>query len=160
MPRPSDEIPQNPPDHMKLMLHLIVLPSSGQDAHLHCMLNNDLSADELQVHRGRPRRAAPRPDHGKTPATKAITQDQSVPHEQFTYLVQRLKQIDEGGAISARNSLLMFASSCTMAICTAPIRCPRGASRQGGRRDEAPARILDFWTKQRQSPRLQPSTFR
>src|SRR6185312_17232169 len=44
MPRPKNELPQNVPDHMKLMLDLIVLAFQMDKTRLATvMLNNDLS---------------------------------------------------------------------------------------------------------------------
>ena len=113
MPRPSDEIPQNLPDHMKLMLDLIVLAFQMDKTRIvTCMLNNDLSQMNFKFIEGV--RGALHLDltHGKTPATKAMYLKTNQFHmKQFTYLVQRLKQIDEGGQSLLDNSMLMFASS-------------------------------------------------
>ena len=44
MPRPADELPQNVPEHMRLMLDLIVLAFQMDKTRIAtCMLNNDLS---------------------------------------------------------------------------------------------------------------------
>jgi len=117
-------------------------------------------ADELQVHRGRPRRAAPRPDARQTPATKAMYLKTNQFHmKQFTYLVSRLKQIDEGGQSLLDNSLLMFASSLYDGDLHGADQMARGARRQGGRRDEARPHF-DFLDKGNdKSPRLQPLPF-
>jgi hypothetical protein len=113
MPRPSDEIPQNPPDHMKLMLDLIVLAFQMDKTRIvTCMLNNDLSQMNFKFIEGV--RGALHLDltHGKTAATKAMYLKTNQFHmQQFTYLVQRLKQIDEGGQSLLDNSMLMFASN-------------------------------------------------
>ena len=83
MPRPSDEIPQNVPDHMKLMLDLIVLAFQMDKTRIvTCMLNNDLSQMNFKFVDGV--RGALHLDltHGKTPATEGdVPQDQPVPHE-------------------------------------------------------------------------------
>jgi hypothetical protein len=113
MPRPADEIPQNPPDHMKLMLDLIVLAFQMDKTRIvTCMLNNDLSQMNFKFIEGV--RGALHLDltHGKTAATKAMYLKTNQFHmQQFTYLVQRLKQIDEGGQSLLDNSMLMFASN-------------------------------------------------
>ena len=114
MPRPADEIPQNPPDHMKLMLDLIVLAFQMDKTRIvTCMLNNDLSQMNFKFIEGV--RGALHLDltHGKTPETKAMYLKTNQFHmQQFTYIVQRLKQIDEGGGRSLLDSsMLMFASS-------------------------------------------------
>ena len=113
MPRPSDEIPQHPPDHMKLMLDLIVLAFQMDKTRIvTCMLNNDLSQMNFKFIEGV--RGALHLDltHGKTAATKAMYLKTNQFHmQQFTYLVQRLKQIDEGGQSLLDNSMLMFSSN-------------------------------------------------
>jgi len=113
MPRPSDELPQNPPEHMKLMLDLIVLAFQMDKTRIvTCMLNNDLSQMNFKFVDGV--RGALHLDltHGKTPATKAMYLKTNQFHmQQFTYIVQRMKQIDEGGQSLLDNSMLMFASS-------------------------------------------------
>jgi len=44
MPRPADQLPQDVPEHMKLMLDLIVLAFRMDKTRIAtCMLNNDLS---------------------------------------------------------------------------------------------------------------------
>jgi len=113
MPRPSDELPHNPPDHMKLMLDLIVLAFQMDKTRIvTLMLNNDLSQMNFKFVDGV--RGALHLDltHGKTAATKAMYLKTNQFHmQQFTYLVQRLKQIDEGGESLLDHSMLMFASS-------------------------------------------------
>ena len=113
MPRPSDEIPQNPPDHMKLMLDLIVLAFQMDKTRIvTCMLNNDLSQMNFKFIEGVSGALHLDLTHGKTAATKAMYLKTNQFHmQQFTYLVQRLKQIDEGGQSLLDNSMLMFASN-------------------------------------------------
>jgi hypothetical protein len=98
---------------MKLMLDLIVLAFQMDKTRIvTCMLNNDLSQMNFKFVDGV--RGALHLDltHGKTPATKAMYLKTNQFHmQQFTYIVQRLKQIDEGGQSLLDNSMLMFASS-------------------------------------------------
>jgi hypothetical protein len=114
MPRPKDEIPQNVPDHMKLMLDLIVLAFQMDKTRIiTCMLNNDLSQMNFKFIPGV--NGALHLDlthNGKNPALQAMyLKTNQFHHQQFTYLVQRLKAIDEGGQSLLDNSLLMFASN-------------------------------------------------
>ncbi len=148
MPRPSDEIPQNPPDHMKLMLDLIVLAFQMDKTRIvTCMLNNDLSQMNFKFIEGV--RGALHLDltHGKTPATKAMYLKTNQFHmKQFTYLVQRLKQIDEGGQSLLDNSMLMFASSLYDGDLHGADQMPVVlAGKAGGAMK--PGRILDFLDK-------------
>ncbi|HKQ77343.1 MAG TPA: DUF1552 domain-containing protein [Blastocatellia bacterium] len=114
MPRPADQVPQNIPEHMKLMLDLIVLAFQMDKTRVvTLMLNNDLSQMNFKFIEGV--RGALHLDlthNGKAPEFEAMYLKTNQFHaEQFTYLVQRLKGIDEGGTSLLDNSILMFASS-------------------------------------------------
>ena len=115
MPRPANEIPQNVPDHMKLMLDLIVLAFQMDKTRIAtCMLNNDLSQMNFKFIEGV--RGALHLDlthNGKSPELKAMYLKTNQFHmQQFTYLVNRFKQIDEGGGQTMLdNSVLMMASN-------------------------------------------------
>jgi hypothetical protein len=114
MPRPGDQLPQNVPEHIKLMLDLIVLAFQMDKTRLvTLMLNNDLSQMNFRFLEGV--RGALHLDlthNGKAPELEAMYLKTNQFHVgQFTYLVERLKAIDEGGASLLDNSLLMFASS-------------------------------------------------
>jgi Protein of unknown function (DUF1552) len=114
MPRPSDEIPQNPPDHMKLMLDLIVLALQMDKTRIAtCMLNNDLSQMNFKFIDGV--RGALHLDlthNGKAPELKAMYLKTNQFHmQQFVYLVNKMKSIDEGGRSLFDSSLVMFASN-------------------------------------------------
>ncbi|MGE0131541.1 MAG: DUF1552 domain-containing protein [Blastocatellales bacterium] len=114
MPRPADEVPQNVPEHMKLMLDLIVLAFQMDKTRVvTLMLNNDLSQMNFRFLEGV--RGALHLDlthNGKAPELEAMYLKTNQFHtQQFTYLVERLKGIDEGGTSLLDNSLLMFASS-------------------------------------------------
>jgi Protein of unknown function (DUF1552) len=114
MPRPGDQLPQNIPEHMKLMLDLIVLAFQMDKTRLvTLMLNNDLSQMNFRFLEGV--RGALHLDlthNGKAPETEAMYLKTNQFHvQQFTYLVERMKAIDEGGTSLLDNSLLMFASS-------------------------------------------------
>jgi hypothetical protein len=114
MPRPGDPIPQNIPEHMKLMLDLIVLAFQMDKTRIvTLMLNNDLSQMNFRFLEGV--RGALHLDlthNGKAPELEAMYLKTNQYHvQQFTYLVERMKQIDEGGTSLLDNSALMFASS-------------------------------------------------
>ena len=114
MPRPKDEIPQNVPDHMKLMLDLTVLAFQMDKTRIvTCMLNNDLSQMNFKFLEGV--HGALHLDlthNGKVPAMQAMYLRTNQFHiQQFTYLVNRLKAIDEGGKSLLDSSMLMLASN-------------------------------------------------
>jgi hypothetical protein len=114
MPRPSDEIPQNVPDHMKLMMDLTVLAFQMDKTRVvTLMLNNDLSQMNFKFIPGV--RGALHLDlthNGKAPELKAMYLKTNQFHmEQFVYLVKRLKEIDEGGKSLLDSSMLMLASN-------------------------------------------------
>ena len=114
MPRPADAIPQNVPDHMKLMLDLIVLAFQMDKTRLvTLMLNNDLSQMNFKFLEGV--RGALHLDlthNGKAPVAEAMYLKTNQFHmAQFAYLVNRLKKIDEGGQSILDNSLLMMCSN-------------------------------------------------
>jgi len=114
MPRPADDLPQSTPEHIKLMLDLIALAfQMDKTRMITLMLNNDLSQMNFRFIEGV--RGALHLDlthNGKAPELEAMYLKTNQFHtEQFTYLVQRLKGIDEGGTSLLDNSILMFASS-------------------------------------------------
>ncbi len=114
MPRPGDQAPQVVPEHIRLMLDLIVLAFQMDRTRIvTLMLNNDLSQMNFRFLDGV--RGALHLDlthNGKVPETEAMYLKTNQYHvEQFTYLVNRLKAIDEGGSTLLDNSILMFASS-------------------------------------------------
>ena len=114
LPRPKDGIPQDVPDHMRLMLDLIVLAFQMDKTRVATvMLNNDLSQMNFKFVEG---------VHGALHLD--ITHNKHVPElvamhlktnqyhlAQFAYLVQRMKDIKEGDGTMLDNSILMCASS-------------------------------------------------
>ena len=114
MPRPANEIPQNVPDHMKLMLDLIVLAFQMDKTRIAtCMLNNDLSQMNFKFLEGCNGSLHLDLTHnGHVPALEAMYLKTNQYHvKQYTYLIQRLKDIDEGGQSLLDSSVLMFISS-------------------------------------------------
>jgi hypothetical protein len=114
MPRPADELPQDIPAHMKLMLDLIVLAFQMDKTRIATlMLNNDLSQMNFKFLEGV--RGALHLDlthNGRAPELEAMYLKTNQYHvKQFTYLIERMKAIDEGGQSLLDSSLLMLTSS-------------------------------------------------
>jgi len=114
MPRPKDDLPQNVPEHMRLMLDLIVLAFQMDKTRIAtCMLNNDLSQMNFGFLEGV--QGALHLDlthNGRDPEREAMYLKTNQYHvEQFAYLIGRLKAIDEGGRSLLDSSLLMLCSN-------------------------------------------------
>ncbi len=114
MPRPADQLPQDVPVHMKLMLDLTVLAFQMDKTRIATlMLNNDLSQMNFKFLEGV--RGALHLDlthNGRAPALEAMYLKTNQYHvQQFAYLMDRMKAIDEGGSSLLDNSLLMLTSS-------------------------------------------------
>ncbi|NOT59394.1 MAG: DUF1552 domain-containing protein [Acidobacteria bacterium] len=114
MARPGEPLPQNVPEHIRLMLDLIVLALQMDKTRVvTLMLNNDLSQMNFRFIEGV--RGALHLDlthNGRAPELEAMYLKTNQFHaQQFTYLVEKMKAIDEGGTTLLNNSLLMFASS-------------------------------------------------
>jgi hypothetical protein len=114
MERPADEIPQVIPDHMKLMLDLMVLAFQMDKTRIMTiMLNNDLSQMNMKFLEGV--QGALHLDlthNGHVPALEAMYLKTNQYHmREFIYLKDRLKSIDEGGSSILDNSILLMMSS-------------------------------------------------
>jgi len=114
IPRPQDDLPQNVPEHMRLMMDLIVLAFQMDKTRIAtCMLNNDLSQMNFGFLDGV--QGALHLDlthNGRDPEREAMYLKTNQFHvEQFAYLIGRLKAIDEGGRSLLDNSLLMLCSN-------------------------------------------------
>jgi hypothetical protein len=114
MPRPKNELPQNVPDHMKLMLDLIVLAFQMDKTRIATvMLNNDLSQMNFKFLEGV--QGALHLDlthNGRAADKEAMYLKTNQFHiQQFAYLTQRMKEISEGETTLLDNSILMCASS-------------------------------------------------
>jgi hypothetical protein len=114
MPRPANELPQDVPDHMKLMLDLIVLAFQMDKTRLATlMLNNDLSQMNFKFLEGV--QGALHLDlthNGKAADKEAMYLKTNQFHiAQFAYLTQRMKDIREGDGTLLDNSILMCTSS-------------------------------------------------
>jgi Protein of unknown function (DUF1552) len=114
MARPKDALPQDVPEHMKLMLDLTVLAFQMDKTRVvTLMLNNDLSQMNFKFIDG---------VHGalhldlthnqKVAAAEAMYLKTNQFHvAQFAYLVDRLKQINEGEGSLLDSSMLLFTSN-------------------------------------------------
>ena len=114
MPRPANELPQNVPDHMKLMLDLTVLAFQMDKSRIATlMLNNDLSQMNFKFLQGV--QGALHLDlthNGHAVDKEAMYLKTNQFHlAQFAYLTQRMKEIKEGEGTMLDNSILMMASS-------------------------------------------------
>lgn len=112
--RPGEQLPQDVPSHMKLMLDLVVLAFQMDKTRLvTLMLNNDLSQMNFGFIDGV--QGALHLDlthNGKAAKAEAMYLKTNQFHvQQFVYLMERLKAIDEGGSSIFDNSILMLASN-------------------------------------------------
>ncbi len=114
MPRPKNELPQNVPDHMKLMLDMIVLAFQMDKTRVATlMLNNDLSQMNFKFVDGV--QGALHLDlthNGRVADKEAMYLKTNQFHiQQFAYLTERMKAIKEGETSLLDNSILLGASS-------------------------------------------------
>lgn len=114
MPRPANELPQNVPDHMKLMLDLVVLAFQMDKTRVATlMLNNDLSQMNFKFLEGV--QGALHLDlthNGRAAEKEAMYLKTNQFHiEQFAYLTQRMKDVQEGDGSLLDHSILMCTSS-------------------------------------------------
>jgi hypothetical protein len=114
MPRPANELPQNVPDHMKLMLDLVVLAFQMDKTRIATlMLNNDLSQMNFKFLEGVQGALHLDLTHNGHAADKEAMYLKTNQYHiaQFAYLTQRLKDIKEGDGTMLDNSILMCTSS-------------------------------------------------
>jgi len=114
MPRPADPLPQEIPEHMTLMMDLIVLAFQMDKTRIAtCMLNNDLSQMNFGFLDGVHGSLHLDLTHnGRNPRMEAMYLKTNQFHvQQFAYLVKRLKEIDEGGHSLLDSSLLLCCSN-------------------------------------------------
>ena len=114
LPRPQDSLPQDVPEHMKLMLDLIVLAFQMNKTRIAtCMLNNDLSQMNFGFLNGVQGSLHLDLTHnGRDPELEAMYLKTNQFHlQQFAYLVERMKKIDEGKRSLLGNSLLLCCSN-------------------------------------------------
>jgi hypothetical protein len=114
MPRPQDGLPHSVPEHMKLMLDLIVLAFRMDKTRIVTyMMNNDLSQMNFGFLPGV--RGALHLDlthNGRDPEREAMYLKTNQFHlGQFAYLLDRLRAADEGGRSLLESSLLLCGSN-------------------------------------------------
>ena len=149
MPRPKNELPQNVPDHMKLMLDLIVLAFQMDKTRIATvMLNNDLSQMNFKFLEGV--QGALHLDlthNGKAPDKEAMYLKTNQFHiAQFAYLTRRMKEISEGETTLLDNSILMCASSLFDGDAHSANQLPILITGKGGGTIKG-GRILDYMDK-------------
>ncbi|MCA9024310.1 MAG: DUF1552 domain-containing protein [Planctomycetaceae bacterium] len=114
MPRPDEQLPQDVPNHMRLMLDMIVLAFQMDKTRIAtCMLNNDLSQMNFGFLEGVQGSLHLDLTHnGRDEELEAMYLKTNQFHfQQFGYLLQRLSEIDEGGQTLLDNSLLIGCSN-------------------------------------------------
>jgi hypothetical protein len=114
MRRPENDLPQDVPNHMRLILDLIVLAFQMDKTRIAtCMLNNDLSQMNFGFLKGVQGSLHLDLTHnGRDPKLEAMYLKTNQFHmEQCAYLLKRLKNIQEGEQTLLDNSLLMFCSN-------------------------------------------------
>ena len=114
VPRPADDLPQEVPEHMRLILDLIVLAFQMDKTRIAtCMLNNDLSQMNFGFLDGVEGSLHLDLTHnGRDPKREAMYLKTNQFHvQQFAYLIERLKAIHEGERSLLDNSLLMCCSN-------------------------------------------------
>ena len=114
MVRPGEDLPQDIPDHMQLMLDLMVLAFQMDKTRIAtCMLNNDLSQMNFGFLDGVQGSLHLDLTHnGRNPELEAMYLKTNQFHvQQCAYLLSRLKAIDEGGQSLLDSAVLMFCSN-------------------------------------------------
>ena len=149
MPRPKNELPQNVPDHMQLMLDLIVLAFQMDKTRIATvMLNNDLSQMNFKFLEGV--QGALHLDlthNGKAPDKEAMYLKTNQFHiAQFAYLTRRMKEISEGETTLLDNSILLCASSLFDGDAHSANQLPILITGKGGGTIKG-GRILDYMDK-------------
>jgi hypothetical protein len=149
MPRPKNELPQDVPDHMKLMLDLIVLAFQMDKTRIATvMLNNDLSQMNFKFLEGV--QGALHLDlthNGHAPDKEAMYLKTNQYHlAQFAYLTKRMKETSEGETSLLDNSILMCTSSLFDGDAHSADRLPILLTGKGGGSLRT-GRILDYLEK-------------
>jgi hypothetical protein len=146
LPRPKDGLPQVIPDHMTLMLDIIVLAFQMDRTRVATlMLNNDLSQMNFKFLEGV--QGALHLDlthNGRAAEKEAMYLKTNQFHiAQFAYLVERMKQIREGDGSLLDHSILMLMSSLYDGDLHTAEQLPILLAGRGGGTLE-PGRILDY----------------
>jgi hypothetical protein len=114
MPRPGEQLPQHVPEHIRLMLDLIVLAFQMDKTRIAtCMLNNDLSQMNFGFLEGVQGSLHLDLTHnGREPELEAMYLKTNQFHvAQFAYLLERMKGIREGNGSLLDHSILMCCSN-------------------------------------------------
>lgn len=114
LPRPGEQLPQDIPTHMRLMLDLVVLAFQMDKTRIAtCMLNNDLSQMNFGFLEGVQGSLHLDLTHnGREPDREAMYLKTNQFHvAQFAYLLSRLKKTQEGEGTLLDHSLLMCCSN-------------------------------------------------
>ncbi|MEE3373317.1 MAG: DUF1552 domain-containing protein [Planctomycetota bacterium] len=146
IPRPADELPQNVPDHMRLILDLIVLAFRMDRTRIvTCMLNNDLSQMNFGFLEGVQGSLHLDLTHnGRDPAREAMYLKTNQFHvAQFAYLLKRLREIEEGDQTLLDSSLLLLCSNLFDGDKHQADRMPMVLAGRGGG-SLTPGRLLDY----------------
>lgn len=146
MPRPAEALPQSVPEHMRLMLDLIVMAFRLDKTRIAtCMLNNDLSQMNFGFLEGVHGSLHLDLTHnGRRPELEAMYLKTNQYHvSQFAYLIQRLKEIDEGGQSLLDNSLLLCCSNLFDGDKHEANEMPMLLAGRGGGRVQT-GRVLDY----------------
>jgi len=146
MPRPKDDLPQDVPEHMTLMLDLIVLAFRLDKTRIAtCMLNNDLSQMNFGFLAGvKGSLHLDLTHNGRDPELEAMYLKTNQFHvQQFAYLIKRLKEIDEGGQSLLDNSLLLLCSNLLDGDRHQADQMPMILAGRGGG-SLKPGRVLDY----------------
>ncbi len=149
MPRPTNELPQNVPDHMKLMLDLVVLAFQMDKTRVATlMLNNDLSQMNFKFLEGV--QGALHLDlthNGRAVDKEAMYLKTNQYHiAQFAYLTERMKAISEGETSLLDNSILVLTSSLFDGDAHGADQLPFLITGKGGGTIK-PGRVLDYLGK-------------
>jgi hypothetical protein len=155
MPRPQNTLPQDVPEHMRLMMDLIVLAFQMDKTRIAtCMLNNDLSQMNLGFIDGVQGSLHLDLTHnGRDPELEAMYLKTNQFHvQQFAYLLKRLKAIDEGGQSLLDNSLLLLCSNLFDGDKHEADEMPMVLAGRGGG-TLATGRILDYREQRNESRR-------
>jgi hypothetical protein len=145
MERPAEQLPQHIPEHMRLMLDLIVLAFQMDKTRIAtCMLNNDLSQMNFGFLEGVQGSLHLDLTHnGREPELEAMYLRTNQFHvAQFAHLLARMKSIEEGEGTLLDHSILMCCSNLFDGDRHQADHMPILLAGRGG--GLAPGRVLDY----------------
>lgn len=112
--KPNEDLPHNVPEHMRLMLDLIVLAFQMDKTRIAtCMLNNDLSQMNFGFLEGVQGSLHLDLTHnGRDPELEEMyLRTNQFHYQQLAYLMDKMRSIEEGDSTLLDNSILMFCSN-------------------------------------------------